>query len=76
MKRIILTLTLVFVILTEAAYAASVSIGVIDTGVKEKEGILGSEKIRSGQNYVLGNGNTNDEVGTRNEGGKSYYRHG
>ena len=63
MKRIILTLTLVFVLLTEAAYAASVSIGVIDTGVKEKEGILGSEKIRSGQNYVLGNGNTNDEVG-------------
>ena len=49
--------------MTEAAYAASVKIGVIDTGVKVKEGIFDSEKILGGKNYVLGNNNTDDEVG-------------
>ena len=63
MKKIIIILSLLFVFFTEAAYAASVKIGVIDTGVKEKEGILDSEKILSGKNYVLGNDNTDDEVG-------------
>ena len=63
MKKIIIILSLIFVLFTEAAYAASVKIGVIDTGVKEREGILDSEKIRSGKNYVLENDNTDDEVG-------------
>ena len=63
MKKIIIIISLLFVFFTEAAYAVSVKIGVIDTGIKEKEGIFGSEKILSGQNYVLGNDNTDDEVG-------------
>ena len=63
MKKIIIIISLIFVFFTEAAYAASVKIGVIDTGVKEKEGILGSEKILGGKNYVSGNDNTDDEVG-------------
>lgn len=60
MKKIIIIISLLFVFFTEAAYAVSVKIGVIDTGIKEKEGIFGSEKILSGQNYVLGNDNTDD----------------
>lgn len=63
MKKIIIIISLIIVFFTEAASAASVKVGVIDTGVKEREGILGSEKILSGKNYVLGNDNTNDEVG-------------
>lgn len=63
MKKIIIIISLLFVFFTEAAYAASVKIGVIDTGVKVKEGIFDSEKIRSGKNYVLGSSNTDDEVG-------------
>ncbi len=63
MKKIIVIISLIFVFFTEAAYAASVKIGVIDTGVKEKEGILDSEKIRSGKNYVLDSSDTDDEVG-------------
>lgn len=63
MKKIIIIISLIFLFFTETAYAASVKIGVIDTGVKEKEGILGSEKILGGKNYVLGSNNTDDEVG-------------
>ena len=63
MKKIIIIISLIFIFFTEAAYAASVKIGVIDTGVKEKGGILDSEKILSGKNYVFGNNNTDDEVG-------------
>ena len=63
MKKLLITISLLFVFFAEAAYAASVKIGVIDTGIKEKEGILGGEKILSGYNYVLGNDNTDDEVG-------------
>ncbi len=63
MKKIIIIIPLILIFLTEAAYAASVKIGVIDTGVKEKESIIDSEKILSGKNYVLGNSSTDDEVG-------------
>ncbi len=63
MKKIIIIISLIFIFFTEAAYAASVKIGVIDTGVKEKDGIFDSEKILSGKNYVFGNNNTDDEVG-------------
>ena len=63
MKKIIIILSLLFVFFTQVAYAACVKIGVIDTGVKEKEGILDSEKILSGKNYVLENDNADDEVG-------------
>ena len=63
MKKIIIIISLIFVFFTEAAYAAPVKIGVIDTGVKVKEGIFDSKKIRSGKNYVLGSSNTDDEVG-------------
>ena len=63
MKKVITILLLLFVFLTEAAYAASVKIGVIDTGVKEKESVLDGQKILSGKNYVLGSSDTDDEVG-------------
>lgn len=63
MKRIIIIISLIFVLFTETAHAASVRIGVIDTGVKEKEGIIDGEKILDGKNYVLGGGDTDDEVG-------------
>ena len=62
MKKFIIIISLIFVLFTETAHAASVRIGVIDTGVKEKEGIIDGEKILDGKNYVLGGG-TDDEVG-------------
>ena len=63
MKKIIIIISVLFVFFIEAAYAAPIKIGMIDTGIKEKKGILDSAKILNGQNYVLGNDNTEDEVG-------------
>ncbi len=63
MKKIIIVISLLMLFLTEAASAASVRIGVIDTGIKEKRDIIDSNKILSGKNYVLGNSDTDDEVG-------------
>lgn len=61
--KIITILSLLLVFFTEAAFAASVKIGVIDTGVKKKEGIIDQERILPGKNYVLQNDDTDDEVG-------------
>ena len=62
MKKILILLLLI-VILTEAAFAASVKIGVIDTGVTQKEHILDSSRILEGKNYVSEYGGTEDKVG-------------
>ena len=53
MKKIIIIISLIFIFFTEAAYAASVKIGVIDTGVKEKGGILDSEKYSAAKIMFL-----------------------
>lgn len=63
MKKIIITMMLILIFFTEAAYAASVKIGVIDTGIKEREGIFDIQKILNGKNYVLENDDTDDTVG-------------
>lgn len=49
MKKIIIIISLLMLFLTEAASAASVRIGVIDTGIKEKRDIIDSNKILSGK---------------------------
>lgn len=49
--------------MTEAAYAASVKIGVIDTGITQKENILDSKRIIEGKNYVSENDGIEDRVG-------------
>lgn len=59
MKKILILLLLI-VILTEAAFAASVKIGVIDTGVTQKEHILDSSRILEGKNYVSEHDGTED----------------
>lgn len=63
MKKLFSILLIVTMFLTEAAYAASVKIGVIDTGVLIKDGVIDSSKILSGKNYVFDNDNTEDVVG-------------
>jgi minor extracellular protease Epr len=62
-KTIIIIILIIATFITKAAYVASIKIGVIDTGIKEKEGIFDSERILDGKNYVLDDGSTDDEVG-------------
>ncbi len=63
MKKIIILILFITIVMTEAAYAASVKIGVIDTGITEKENIFDSERIAEGKNYVSENDGTEDKVG-------------
>lgn len=58
-----LILLLLIAILTEAAYAASVKIGVIDTGVTQKEHLFDGSRILEGKNYVSEHDGTEDKVG-------------
>lgn len=64
MKKILILVTfLITVFMTEAAFAASVKIGVIDTGITQKENILNSSRILEGKNYVSENDGTEDKIG-------------
>lgn len=63
MKKILLLLSLITIFMTEAAYAASVKIGVIDTGITQKENIFDSSRIIEGKNYVSEHDGTEDKVG-------------
>ena len=58
-----LILLLLIAILTEAAYAASVKIGVIDTGVTQKEHLFDGSRILEGKNYVSEHDGTEDKAG-------------
>lgn len=62
MKKVWILLALIM-IFTEAAHAASVKIGVIDTGITEKENILDSSRILEGKNYILEQDGTEDKIG-------------
>ena len=62
MKKVLILLALILV-LAEAAQAASVTIGVIDTGVTQKENLLDSSRILEGKNYVSESDGTEDKVG-------------
>ncbi len=63
MKKILILILPVMIFMTEAAYAASVKIGVIDTGVTQKKNIFDTERIIDGRNYVFEDGGTDDTVG-------------
>ena len=63
MKKILILILPVIIFMTEAAYAASVKIGVIDTGVTQKKNIFDTERIIDGRNYVFEDGGTDDTVG-------------
>lgn len=63
MKKILILISLLMIFMTEAAFAASVKIGVIDTGITQKENIFDSKRIIEGKNYVLENDGTEDKVG-------------
>ena len=73
MKKFIIIISLIFVLFTETAHAASVRIGVIDTGVKEKEGIIDGEKILDGKKLCFRRRHRR-RGRTWNESGKPYYR--
>ena len=62
-KALIFLILLLTIFTTEAAFAASVKIGVIDTGVTQKEHILDSSRILEGKNYVSEHDGTEDKVG-------------
>lgn len=62
MKKILIFILLITIFMTGAAYAAPVKIGVIDTGVTQKENIFDSSRILEGKNYVSEDGNR-DKVG-------------
>lgn len=62
-KILILLISLLTIFTAEAAYAASVKIGVIDTGITQKEHILDSNRILEGKNYVSEQDGTDDKVG-------------
>lgn len=63
MKKTLILISLIMIFMTEAAYAASVKIGVIDTGITQKENIFDSKRIIDGKNYVSENDGTEDKVG-------------
>lgn len=63
MKKILILILPIMIFMTEAAYAASVKIGVIDTGVTQKKDIFDTERIIEGKNYVFEYGGTDDMVG-------------
>ena len=63
MKKILILISLLMIFMTEAAFAASVKIGVIDTGITQKENIFDSNRILEGKNYVSENDGTEDKVG-------------
>ena len=63
MKKILLLISLMTIFMTEAAYAASVKIGVIDTCVTQKENVLDSSRIIEGKNYVSEHDGTEDKIG-------------
>ncbi len=63
MKKILILLSFITIFTTEAAFAAPVKIGVIDTGVTQKENIFDSSRIMEGKNYVSEYDGTEDKVG-------------
>lgn len=63
MKKILILILLITIFLTEAAFAAPVKIGVIDTGITQKDNIFDSKRIIEGKNYVSENDGTEDKVG-------------
>lgn len=63
MKKILILISLITIFMTEAAYAASVKIGVIDTGVTQKENVFDSNRIIEGKNYVSEHDGSEDKVG-------------
>lgn len=63
MKKILIFISAALIFMTEAVNAASVKIGVVDTGIKQKENIFDSEKIIEGKNYVSDSDGTEDKVG-------------
>ena len=63
MKKIMILISLIMIFITEAADAASVKIGIIDTGVTQKDNIFNSNRIIEGKNYVSENDGTKDKVG-------------
>lgn len=63
MKKIFMFLLITASFFAETAYAASVKIGVIDTGVSVKDGLIDESRIMDGKNYVFEDGDTDDLVG-------------
>ena len=63
MKKILILISLMTIFITEAAYAASVKIGVIDTGVTQKENLFDSSRIIEGKNYVFEHDGSEDKIG-------------
>lgn len=63
MKKILILISLLTIFMTEAAFAAPVKIGVIDTGITQKENIFDGKRIIEGKNYVLEDDGTEDKVG-------------
>ena len=62
-KALIFLILLLTIFTTEAAFAAPVTIGVIDTGITQKEDIFDSARIIDGKNYVSESDGTVDKVG-------------
>ena len=63
MKKVLILISLITILMTEAAFAASVKVGVIDTGITQKENIFDEGRITEGKNYVSESSDTEDKVG-------------
>lgn len=63
MKKVLILISLITILMTEAAFAASVKVGVIDTGITQKENIFDEGRITEGKNYVSESGDIENKVG-------------
>ena len=63
MKKLIVSLLFLMAMLTETAFAASVNVAVIDTGIKNQANLLDETRILTGRNYILQNEDTRDLLG-------------
>ena len=63
MKKAIISALITAIFMTEAVFAAPVKVGVIDTGITNRENIFDQSRILDGKNYVSENDGTEDKVG-------------